>query len=179
MWTKRHMIRAGKEVKVQFLPKCSRVMCALLPWLGKTCFAVLVLSLFLARSLSLGFFFFLFCGTRVWTQSLHLEPLHQPYFCDEFFRDRISRTICLGWLWTVILLISASWVARITGVSHRCLAKFRCFLENRKKPNHFASTYFLCKQSEWWEMRDCTPQGKVKVKVRSEGQISRRCGASG
>jgi hypothetical protein len=23
-----------------------------------------------------------------------------------------------GWLWTVILLISASWVARITGVSH-------------------------------------------------------------
>jgi hypothetical protein len=27
-------------------------------------------------------------------------------------------TICLGWLWPVILLISASWVARITGVSH-------------------------------------------------------------
>jgi hypothetical protein len=30
-----------------------------------------------------------------------------------------SRTICLDWLQTVILLISASWVARITGVSHR------------------------------------------------------------
>jgi hypothetical protein len=28
-------------------------------------------------------------------------------------------TICLGWLWHVILLISASWVARITGVSHQ------------------------------------------------------------
>jgi hypothetical protein len=27
-------------------------------------------------------------------------------------------TICLGWLWTSILLISASWIARITGVRH-------------------------------------------------------------
>jgi hypothetical protein len=27
-------------------------------------------------------------------------------------------TICLGWLWTVILLISASRVARIKGMSH-------------------------------------------------------------
>jgi hypothetical protein len=30
--------------------------------------------------------------------------------------------ICLGWLRTVIILISASWLVRITGVSHRCLA---------------------------------------------------------
>jgi hypothetical protein len=28
------------------------------------------------------------------------------------------RTICLGWLWTKILLTSDSWVSRITGVSH-------------------------------------------------------------
>jgi hypothetical protein len=34
------------------------------------------------------------------------------------FRDRVFWTICLAWLWTTILLISASWVARITGVSH-------------------------------------------------------------
>jgi hypothetical protein len=34
------------------------------------------------------------------------------------FLDRVSWTVCLGWLWTVILLISASWLARITGVSH-------------------------------------------------------------
>jgi hypothetical protein len=34
------------------------------------------------------------------------------------FWDRILQTICPGWLWTSILLISASWVARITGVSH-------------------------------------------------------------
>jgi hypothetical protein len=35
------------------------------------------------------------------------------------FRERVFWTICLGWLQTMILLISASWVARITGgVSH-------------------------------------------------------------
>jgi hypothetical protein len=39
-------------------------------------------------------------GTGAWTQSLHL----------------------LGWLQIVILLISASWVPRITGVSHQHLA---------------------------------------------------------
>jgi hypothetical protein len=39
-------------------------------------------------------------------------------FCDGFFQDRGSWTICLGWLRTVILLISASWVARVIGVSH-------------------------------------------------------------
>jgi hypothetical protein len=36
-----------------------------------------------------------------------------------FFWDRVSQTICLGWLQTAILLISTSWVARITGVSHQ------------------------------------------------------------
>jgi hypothetical protein len=41
-----------------------------------------------------------------------------------FFLNRILWTVCLGWLWTVILLISASWVARITGVSHQHLAYF-------------------------------------------------------
>jgi hypothetical protein len=42
-------------------------------------------------------------------------------FCDGFFfRDRVSRTICRDWLWTAILLISASWVTRITGVDHQC-----------------------------------------------------------
>jgi hypothetical protein len=40
-------------------------------------------------------------------------------FCGGFFRDRVLRTICLGWLQTAILLISASWVTRITGVSHQ------------------------------------------------------------
>jgi hypothetical protein len=26
--------------------------------------------------------------------------------------------MCLDWLWTLILLISASWIARITGMTH-------------------------------------------------------------
>jgi hypothetical protein len=34
----------------------------------------------------------------------------------------VSQTTCLGWLQTAILLISASWVARITGVNHRSRA---------------------------------------------------------
>jgi hypothetical protein len=38
------------------------------------------------------------------------------------FQDRVSWTICSDWLWTAILLISASWAARITDVSHWHLA---------------------------------------------------------
>jgi hypothetical protein len=32
--------------------------------------------------------FVLFCfnGPGAWTQGLHLEPLHQPYFCEGFFK---------------------------------------------------------------------------------------------
>jgi hypothetical protein len=63
------------------------------------------------------------CGTRVWSQGLHFEPLCQ-HFSDFFFRDRVSWTIYLGWLWTLILLLSAFWVTRITGVSHWCLALY-------------------------------------------------------
>jgi hypothetical protein len=61
---------------------------------------------------------FFFC-TETWTQGLHLEP---ALFLWRIFWDRISGTICLGWLQIVVLLISASWVARITGLSHWCLA---------------------------------------------------------
>jgi hypothetical protein len=60
--------------------------------------------------------YFFSCDTGVWTQSLHLELLRQPFFVKGFW-DRTSGTICLGWLWTSILLISASWVAGITGVT--------------------------------------------------------------
>jgi hypothetical protein len=66
----------------------------------------------------LSIFFF---STGFWTQGLHLEPLHQPFVWKGFFWDRVSWTICLGWLQTAILLISISWIARITGMSHWCL----------------------------------------------------------
>jgi hypothetical protein len=38
-------------------------------------------------------------------------------FCEGYFWDRVLGTVCPGWLWTMILLISASLVARITGMS--------------------------------------------------------------
>jgi hypothetical protein len=44
-----------------------------------------------------------------------------PFLYWVFLRLGFS-TVCLGWLQTAILLISASWVARITSVSHQCLA---------------------------------------------------------
>jgi hypothetical protein len=50
----------------------------------------------------------------------------------DIFWDRVSWTICPGWFWTEILLISASWVARITGMSHQCKGDFKflftCFV---------------------------------------------------
>jgi hypothetical protein len=41
--------------------------------------------------------------------------------CVWVFQDRVLRTNCLGWLQTAVLLISASSVARVTGVSRWCL----------------------------------------------------------
>jgi hypothetical protein len=69
-------------------------------------------------------FFFFFCGTGAWSQEIHLKPLHQPYFCEGFFKTASCRTICLDCLWAMILLISASWVARITGIRHKHPALF-------------------------------------------------------
>jgi hypothetical protein len=45
-------------------------------------------------------------------------------FCEGFFQDRVLWIFCPGWLWTAIIHISASWVGRITGVSHLCLARY-------------------------------------------------------
>jgi hypothetical protein len=64
--------------------------------------------------------FHFLCSCRVWTQGLHLEPLHQSFSRDGSFRDRVLQIICLHWIWTMILLISVSWVARTTGMSHHC-----------------------------------------------------------
>jgi hypothetical protein len=69
---------------------------------------------------SFGFFFW---GATVRTQGLQLDPLHQPFFVTGFW-DMVSQTICQVRLWTAILLISASWVARITNMSHWHLAVF-------------------------------------------------------
>jgi hypothetical protein len=50
------------------------------------------------------------------------------HFLWWVFRDRVSQTLCPGWLRTTILLISASWVATITGVSYWHLAKNKFFI---------------------------------------------------
>jgi hypothetical protein len=39
---------------------------------------------------------FFFGDTGVWTQGLHLEALHQSFFCDGIFQDRVLETICPG-----------------------------------------------------------------------------------
>jgi hypothetical protein len=70
------------------------------------------------------FFFF-------WYWSLNSGPTPwvtpSALFSDGFFRDRVSQAIYLGWLWTIILLISASWVAGITCVSHQRPVDFLLF----------------------------------------------------
>jgi hypothetical protein len=64
------------------------------------------------------FFIFIFYHIWAWTQGLYLEPLHQ-LFLFRYFWARVLQTIFLGWHQT---MISASWVARIIGMSHQCLA---------------------------------------------------------
>jgi hypothetical protein len=48
----------------------------------------------------------------------------QPCFVLSTFQIGSCRTICRGWLWAMILLISASWIARIIGISHQHPALF-------------------------------------------------------
>jgi hypothetical protein len=77
-----------------------------------------------AKGSQYHFFFVFFCffavlgfELRAYTLSHSISP-----FLWRVFQDRVSQIICLGWLWTTILLISASWVARITGMNHQHLA---------------------------------------------------------
>jgi hypothetical protein len=73
------------------------------------------------------FFLFYSDGTGVWTlgfkftkQALyHLSCTSTP-FCSGYFENGVYGTICLSWPRTMILLISTSQVAGITGVNHQC-----------------------------------------------------------
>jgi hypothetical protein len=68
-----------------------------------------------------------------WYQGLNSgpPPWATPHvlFYDGLFWDRVLRTICPGWLQTTILLISVSWVTRITDVSYQCPASYYDFLK--------------------------------------------------
>jgi hypothetical protein len=63
--------------------------------------------------------FFFFCSTRVWTQGLHLEPLHQPYFCEGFIEIGSSELLARAGFEPQSSLISDSWVVKITRMSHQ------------------------------------------------------------
>jgi hypothetical protein len=85
--------------------------------------SLLLLGLSSDLSNQFNFFFFFF----LWYWGLTSRPTPwatlPAHFLKGFFQDRVSWTICLGWLWTAILLISTSWAARITGASHLCPVK--------------------------------------------------------
>jgi hypothetical protein len=63
-----------------------------------------------------SFCFCFICGTGVWTQGLHFEPLHQPFFVMGIFE--IGSHKLFAWA----SFKPQSWVARIPGVSHQHLA---------------------------------------------------------
>jgi hypothetical protein len=67
---------------------------------------------------TLFFFFLVVLGFELRASP---EPLHQPCFVLSIFKIGSWELFVWGWLWTVILLTSASWVAGITGVSHQHL----------------------------------------------------------
>jgi hypothetical protein len=74
------------------------------------------------------FFFFLFAvmGLNSGPSPWATPPV---LFLRKVFRDSVSWSIYLSWFWTVILLISASWVAKIIGVSHQRLATHLVFFQ--------------------------------------------------
>jgi hypothetical protein len=89
-------------------------------------------------------------------------------FCGGFFRDKVWWTICPGWLGNVILLISASPVARIAGVSHwhpAALVIFKtgsCFF--CPGPSGPLSSYF--KLPAFVEMTGALPSQFLSLEIR-------------
>jgi hypothetical protein len=57
-------------------------------------------------------------------QALYRLSHTSSTFWSGYSEDRVLQTICLGWPQTMILLISASRVDRVTGMSHQRPAFF-------------------------------------------------------
>jgi hypothetical protein len=79
----------------------------------------------------------------------------------DLFRARVSQTICLGWLQTSILLISASWVGRIIDVSHQNPGKLISW-EKAQLQNFFlhpnlsvTEKFSECIRKQLWPMLSC------------------------
>jgi hypothetical protein len=62
---------------------------------------------------------YLLSKTRITGRNHQHLALHQPVLVMGFFKTGSQELFAQGWLLIVILLISASTVARITGVSHQ------------------------------------------------------------
>jgi hypothetical protein len=72
---------------------------------------------------SKGLYFSFFFQSRHSTTWAHLQSL-----CSGYFEDGgLLNYFCPGWPWIFILLISASQVGKITGVSHQCPPLFFFF----------------------------------------------------
>jgi hypothetical protein len=63
----------------------------------------------------------------VWIKIKKKENWIELHEVFGYFWNRVSGTICLDWPQTTILLICASWVTRIIGMSHQRLADFLLF----------------------------------------------------
>jgi hypothetical protein len=93
------------------------------------------------------FFFFFFGCTGAWTQDFTPWVTPPALFVLGIFEIGSRELICLGWLWNAIVLISASSVARITGVSqwHRLGFYFILFFN---VDLHFTNSGTSCHQVE-------------------------------
>jgi hypothetical protein len=104
----------------------------LVPDLSRKAFSLSPVSVMLLWTFPI---WLLLCGAKLlshliwwaffWGGYLDLNSGRTPYqhfFVKGFFEIGSYGTICPCWLWTTVLLFSASWVGRITGVSHQCLA---------------------------------------------------------
>jgi hypothetical protein len=95
------------------------------------------------------FNFFYFDGTGAWTRGLtiarqmlyHLSYSINP-FCVGYFEIWIHK-LSLDWPWTMILLISVSWLARITSRSHQHLAKCSAIIVHLSISMYRSSSFFL------------------------------------
>jgi hypothetical protein len=93
-----------------------------------------------------------------------------PFYDGLFYQGSSYKLLAWGWLWTVILLISTSWVARITGMSHQRLAshfslkspliqptsQYRIIITATKVSSHHFT--YQCKTALGWK---CDWSGKV------------------
>jgi hypothetical protein len=68
-----------------------------------------------------GCFFFLVVLPSFLSRHSWVTP--PPLFAMGFFKIRSLKLFARGWLQTLIFPISASWVARITSLSHQCPGK--------------------------------------------------------